>query len=135
MAGELKTAIVAALAACFGSMTVLVGQYLTSESTYNAKILETDNQRRQQDFDMVKLALSILGGEISDKTDNSRAFALQLLQKYSGIQLGDAEIQKWRVSGTVDIGQILSQGGPDDDLKRALDVISGASAAGNKGTK
>lgn len=60
---------------------------------------------RQSDIEMVKLALNILGGEVSDKTHESRQFAVNLLSRYSGVEVDDAVGEKWAETGTVSFAQ------------------------------
>ncbi|MEK1853008.1 MAG: hypothetical protein AAAC48_14350 [Phyllobacterium sp.] len=75
---------------------------IRAQTAIQQSLLNSTCQTRQLDIEMVKLALNILGGEISDKTKKSREFAVKLLQKYSGIELKDGDIIAWVDSGTVD---------------------------------
>jgi hypothetical protein len=75
---------------------------IRAQTAIQQSLLNSTYQTRQLDIEMVKLALNILGGEISDKTKKSREFAVKLLQKYSGIELKDGDIIAWVDSGTVE---------------------------------
>ncbi|ATU92752.1 hypothetical protein [Phyllobacterium zundukense] len=74
---------------------------IRAQTAIQQSLLNSSYQTRQLDIEMVKLALNILGGEISDKTKQSRSFAVQVLQKYSGVELTDDVVADWVSTGTV----------------------------------
>lgn len=76
-------------------------EQLRAQTTQQQTLLNSQYQTRQLDIEMVKLALNILGGEISDKTTQSRMFAVQVLQQYSGIRLSEKDADNWIQTGTV----------------------------------
>ncbi len=115
-----KVTVAAAVIAAFGTIITAIGagtsayysagisanaQRLVAETEASSKIqiakIEKQNSDRQSDIEMVKLALNILGGEISDKTQESRQFAVELLKKYSGVPLSSSVGEKWATSGSV----------------------------------
>ena len=79
------------LAALIGGAASLGAGYLT--------FMNTD---RGHDLKMVEISLSILRGESeAEKSTMARTFALRALEKYSGVQLSDAEFSAWVSGGTV----------------------------------
>jgi predicted NACHT family NTPase len=91
-----------------GIIGALIGGGIAAYATVHAAELEFENrakevanQARQLDVEMVKISLSILGGEISDKTTASRRFALNALQKYSGVEMIGVDMDQWLAQGSV----------------------------------
>lgn len=74
---------------------------IRSQTALQQSLINSQYQARQLDIEMVKLALNILGGDISDKTNQSRQFAVQVLQRYSGVELKDEVVAEWVKTGTV----------------------------------
>ncbi|UXN61574.1 hypothetical protein [Phyllobacterium zundukense] len=74
---------------------------IRSQTALQQSLMNSQYQARQLDIEMVKLALNILGGDISDKTNQSRQFAVQVLQRYSGVELKDEVVAEWVKTGTV----------------------------------
>lgn len=54
---------------------------IRAQTVIQQSILNFTYQTRQLDIEMVKLALNILGGEVGEKSAQSRLFAVKLLQK------------------------------------------------------
>jgi hypothetical protein len=91
-----------------GLIGALVGGALAAGASIYATNLEArnrerevENQSRQLDVEMVKISLSILGGEISDKTTASRQFALNALKQYSGVEMVGVDMDQWLAQGSV----------------------------------
>lgn len=61
------------------------------------------NTDRDQDIQMVNIALSILGGEVKDqdKSEPGRKFALRLLRKYADVEIPETEFNEWARDGTL----------------------------------
>lgn len=108
MAGEKLTvyaALIAALASAYSAYqsggAARESAIAAADSNKQVATLQKATNDRQSDIEMVKLALNILGGEVSDKTQESRMFAVLLLNKYSGVLVNKAVGDKWAESGTV----------------------------------
>lgn len=72
---------------------------------------------RQADIELVKLALNMLSGGSGKDTTSSRLFAIQMLQKYSGVTIDKDVAVKWAEDGDIKFGsmaQALSNFGTDD---------------------
>ncbi|MGF9564145.1 hypothetical protein AAIH70_11580 [Neorhizobium sp. BT27B] len=72
---------------------------------------------RQADIELVKLALNMLSGGSGKNTTASRLFAIEMLQKYSGVTIDKAVADKWAEDGDIKFGsmaQALSNIGTDD---------------------
>lgn len=93
-----KWAIGAAVIAAIGT---IITAGTTGYSAYQIAAFQKQTSDRQSDIEMVKLALNILGGDISDKTQESRRFAVSLLQKYSGVVIDKSTQISWAKNGTV----------------------------------
>lgn len=76
-----------------------------ANSSIQVAYIKKTTEDRQSDIEMVKLALNILGGQISDETKESRRFAVSLLNKYSGVNIDGATGSKWAEAGTVSFAQ------------------------------
>lgn len=92
---------------------------VAANSNVQVALMEKQNKDRLSDIEMVKLALNILGGDISDKTLQSRTFALSLLQKYSGVVLTEPQVKEWRLTGSV--GWLDPKAGTSSTLQNLLD--------------
>ncbi|MCP4318363.1 MAG: hypothetical protein GY789_20685 [Hyphomicrobiales bacterium] len=57
------------------------------------------NTDRNQDIQMVNIALSILGGENKDTSFEGRMFALYVLEKYADVKINNKA--EWATSGTL----------------------------------
>ncbi|MGC0054551.1 hypothetical protein ACNSPG_16060 [Brucella pituitosa] len=90
--------VIAAVVAAIGTLATAAA---TSFSAYQIAEIQRQTSDRQSDIEMVKLALNILGGDISDKTQESRTFAVSLLGKYSGVSIDEAVQASWAKNGTV----------------------------------
>ncbi|MDL2202046.1 hypothetical protein QQF51_05100 [Brucella intermedia] len=93
-----KWAIGAAVIAAIGT---IITAGTTGYSAYLTAQIQKQTSDRQSDIEMVKLALNILGGDISDKTQESRTFAVSLLEKYSGVPIDKSTKASWSERGTV----------------------------------
>ncbi|GEM_PF-2985178 len=76
-----------------------------ADSNKQVAALQKATTDRQSDIAMVKLALNILGGEISDKTQESRRFAVSILRKYSGVEIDGVTGSTWAEVGTVSFAE------------------------------
>ncbi|MGX5827069.1 hypothetical protein [Mesorhizobium sp. 43Arga] len=54
------------------------------------------NKNRELDIEMVRVSLSILAGENKDTSLPGRQFALRALERYSGVQIPDADSRSGR---------------------------------------
>ncbi|MCH6205251.1 hypothetical protein L3V16_15550 [Brucella ciceri] len=97
MSGNTVT-VIAAVVAAVGTLATATA---TSISAYQIAEIQRQTSDRQSDIEMVKLALNILGGEISDKTKESRIFAVEVLKKFSNVSIDDGVASDWAASGTV----------------------------------
>ena len=59
------------------------------------------SRNREQDIEMVRIALSILGGENKDTSLPGRKFALRTLQKHTGVGIPSEEFNEWAEKGTL----------------------------------
>ncbi|MBO6637326.1 MAG: hypothetical protein JJ920_05260 [Roseitalea sp.] len=95
-----KTIIVSVVSAALGSAaTIAVG------------LFGYWNTDRSHDIEMVRISLSILGGENKDTSLNGRRFALRALEKYAGVEIPSDEFNDWAATGTIPI--ITSGGSPE----------------------
>ncbi|MCO7728646.1 hypothetical protein NJB93_18845 [Brucella intermedia] len=108
MGGNTITVISALIAAFASAYSAYQSRMAAAESAIssansNTQIAEMQKATtdRQSDIELVKLALNILGGEVSDKTRESRKFAVSLLNKYSGVVINPDMGEQWAESGTV----------------------------------
>lgn len=67
-------------------------------------------ENRELDIRMVELSLSILKGEFKDdqisNPIHARRFALRVLEKFSGVEIDDDELENWAKGGGVPFDQI-----------------------------
>lgn len=105
LGSTVTAAVIAALASAYSAYASNVATSeaaaISAAAAIEIEKLRKHNSDRQSDIEMVKLALNILGGEVSDKTHESRLFAVDLLRKYSGVQLSSGMGEKWAASGSV----------------------------------
>ncbi|CAN7328420.1 hypothetical protein LJR231_001797 [Phyllobacterium sp. LjRoot231] len=84
--------------------------------------LQYYSKDRETDLETIKMSLSILRGEISDKTKQSRIFAMNLMREIAPNALDKVDDQAWIDSGTVPEINVMqrapeiSQGVLDDYL-------------------
>lgn len=80
------------------------------------------NKDRELDLEMVRISLSILGGENKDTSAPARRYALKALEKYSGVEIPEPDFSTWAENGTVPPlpSALLSRYEAD---QRAKDVI------------
>jgi hypothetical protein len=86
-----------------------VGAGVTAVAAMVASGLGYLNTDRSQDIQMVNIALSILGGENKETSLPGRKFALAALERFSGVEISDADFEAWARTGTL-----------PDDIYRAL---------------
>lgn len=102
-------ALIAALASAYSAYhsgtAAREASIAAADSNNQVAALHKATNDRQSDIEMVKLALNILGGVASDKTKESRRFAVSLLRKYSGVEVDDATGSSWAAAGTVSFAQ------------------------------
>lgn len=105
LGGTVAAALIAAFASSYSAYASLSATReaasLAAAASVEVEKLRKQNSDRQSDIEMVKLALNILGGEISDKTHQSRQFAVTLLQRYSGVDIDELSSKAWAETGTV----------------------------------
>ncbi|WP_412033034.1 hypothetical protein ACLIR7_03280 [Nitratireductor aquimarinus] len=113
--------VFAALAAAWSAYSSnAIASQVQAASAERVALLEKAQTDRRLDIEMVKLALNILGGQISDETHQSRKFAIRLLGKYSGVDIDQASENDWLQSGKVafkDVASGLSPGGWRSDAE------------------
>lgn len=86
----------------------LLTAVLTVIGTIAASSLGYFNKDRELDLEMVRISLSILGGENKDTSAQARRFALRALEKYSGVDIPENDFAAWAENGTVpSIPQVL----------------------------
>lgn len=125
LGGTVAAALIAAFASAYSAYASLnatrEAATLTAAASIEVEKLRKQNSDRQSDIEMVKLALNILGGEISDKTQESREFAIALLARYSGVQIEPPNGQKWATSGSVSFtSRLLGLSSANSDLGSSL---------------
>src|SRR5262245_13301762 len=59
------------------------------------------NKSRKLDVEMVRLSLNILAGDLTEPSMPGRRFALNALEKFSGINIPKDQFELWLSSGTV----------------------------------
>ncbi|KAB2716649.1 hypothetical protein [Brucella intermedia] len=117
MSGNTVT-VIAAVVAAVGTLATAAA---TSISAYQIAEIQRQTSDRQSDIEMVKLALNILGGEISDKTKESRRFAVSLLSKYSGVEIEPTVRLNWAEAGSVSFArEILGLSNDIGAMNRAV---------------
>ncbi|TKB12801.1 MAG: hypothetical protein E5V75_23985 [Mesorhizobium sp.] len=104
--------------ATISATSATISSTMKAESEERIALLQKTYQDRQLDIEMVKLALNILGGETSDHTQQSRQFAINLLEKYSGVEIGDKAKQAWVTTGTVAFKDSTAGLAPAGDLSK-----------------
>jgi hypothetical protein len=62
------------------------------------------NKDREQDIQMVNIALSMLGGPVKDSPETGRRFAIRVLEKYAKVEVPDEEFDIWAKVGTLSDG-------------------------------
>lgn len=140
LGGTVAAALIAAFASSYSAYASLnatrEAASLAAAASVEIEKLRKQNSDRQSDIEMVKLALNILGGEISDKTHQSRQFAVTLLQRYSGVEIDDLSSKAWAETGTVnftdkELGLSAALMGDPDivRIKKLSDQIIAAMAA------
>lgn len=115
--------LAAALAAALASGA---SAYWAHSASVRTAEVQKENADRLSDIEMVKLALNILGGEISDKTTESRRFAVALLSQYSGVEITTERAIAWVDGGSISfLNEALGLGSVsfEDALKRAVDGL------------
>lgn len=109
LGGTVAAAVVAAIASSYSAYASLnatrEAAAVTAAASVEVERLRKQNSDRQSDIEMVKLALNILGGDISDKTQQSRKFAVSLLEKYSGVMIDEISSATWARVGTVSFAE------------------------------
>ncbi len=109
--------VIAAVVAAIGTLATAAA---TSFSAYQIAEIQRQTSDRQSDIEMVKLALNILGGDISDKTQESRNFAVSLLGKYSGVSIDEAVQASWAKNGTVAFSSEVLGLSPGNEITRQI---------------
>nr|WP_278436678.1 hypothetical protein [Brucella anthropi] len=98
-------AMASVYSAYFSGSTARDSATAAANSNIQIASFEKQTNDRNSDIEMVKLALNILGGEISDKTLESRHFAVSLLRRYSGVDIGKETGSLWAAAGTVSFAE------------------------------
>lgn len=84
-----------------GLWGVILGGVLTAGAAVAGSAVTYWNTDRGHDIDMVRISLSILGGENEDTSIYGRRFALRALEQYADIDIPDDEFENWARSGTI----------------------------------
>lgn len=80
--------------------SVLAG-VIGAVATLGVGLLGYWNTDRSHDIEMVRISLSILGGENEDTSLNGRRFALRALSKYADVEIPEDEFNEWAATGTI----------------------------------
>lgn len=74
-------------------------------------ILDYQNRDRELDLELARLALSIMAGEQSDNNEAAypaRRFAVDALERGTGVTIENVLKEQWAKSGEVDFGEVPS---------------------------
>lgn len=85
-------------------LSALGGALIAAVATVSTGAFGYLNRDRELDIEMVNIALKILGGEIDEdakKSEPARKFALNALQKYSGVTIESDDFETWVAEGVL----------------------------------
>jgi hypothetical protein len=84
----------------------LAGIFVGGATTIATGTYDYWTKGRELDIRMINVALTILSGENDDtKSLPARKFALDTLNKYSGIKIAESDYQAWLRAGTLPAGK------------------------------